>query len=124
MYESDRASLPFLQDEFCIYSTVFLYGEESGYSNEYLLDNAILRLSFDSAYEMHIRAKRFIEEKKYLEGYEILHAMLFNDKCEIPEPMLYFVLGDIELCCKEINDFKSAYDFSKSKLELMQKLLS
>ena len=41
--------------------------------------------------------------------------MLFNDNGELPEPMLYFVFGDIELFCKEIDDFKGAYDFSNNK---------
>ena len=72
---------------------------------------------------MHIQAKLFIEEGRYKEGYEVLHSLLFDDNGELPEPMLYFVLADIELCCKETDDFRGAYDFSNSKIELMQKLL-
>jgi hypothetical protein len=88
-----------------------------------LLDDALEFLG-KSSYGIHIQAKLLIEEDRYSEGYEALHTLLFSDNGELPEPMLYFVLNDIELCCKEIDDFKGAYDFSKSKLELMQKLLS
>ena len=114
---------PIVKDAFCIYSYIFLSGVNEGYKNIPLIDKAIEYLG-TSSYEMHIRAKLFIEEEKYQDGYEVLHRLLFNDNGELPEPMLYFVLGDIELCCKEIDDFKGAYDFSNSKIELMQKLLS
>ena len=110
-------------DNFCIYSRIFLLGESKGYRSIPLLDAALERL-YQSSYEIHIKAKLLIEEGRYREGYEALHSLLFNDNGEFPEPMLYFVLGDIELCCKEIDDFKGAYDFSKNKIELMQKLLS
>ena len=122
--EPDGRKLPILKEDFCVYESAFSFGEERGYFEGDFIDNALAELSKGSAYEIHIKAKRFIEEEKYREGYEALRSILFNETCEIPEPMLYFVLGDIELCCKEIDDFKGAYDFSKSKLELMQKLLS
>ena len=119
----DNDTLPFIRDSFCVYSYIFSYGEEKGYANIPLLNGA-LELLKNTSYEIHIRAKLLIEQGRYQEGYDELHSLLFNDGCEFPEPMLYFVLGDIELCCKEIGDFKGAYDFSKNKIELMQKLLS
>ena len=122
--ESNGDSLPMLNEEFSVYSRAFAYGEAYGYSDGYLMSGALSKLSDNGAYKIHIEAKRLIEEQNYRDGYEALRSILFNDTCESPEPMLYFVLGDIELCCKEIDDFKSAYDFSKSKLDLMQKLLS
>lgn len=115
-------TLPIVSDGFCLYSYLFLYGEAKGYRNIPLMDKALDILG-KSSYEFHIRAKLLIEEGRFQEGYEVLHTLLFCDNGELPEPMLYFVLGDIELCCKEIDDFKGAYDFSKSKIELMQKLL-
>ena len=116
-------SLPIVSDGFCLYSYIFLYGEEQGYRNIPLIDK-MLDILGKSSYEFHIRAKLLIEEGRFQEGYEVLHTLLFCDNGELPEPMLYFALGDIEICCKEIDDFKGAYDFSKSKIELMQKLLN
>ena len=120
---TDSDLLLAVNDSFCIYSHMFFYGENEGYKNIPLIDKS-LNLLQNSSYAMHIQAKLFIEEQRYSEGYEILRSLLFNDNGELPEPMLYFVLADIELCCKEINDFKGAYDFSNNKIELMQKLLS
>lgn len=119
----ENSALPIVKDRFCVYSYIFFKGENDGYKNIPLLDDALEFLG-KSSYGIHIKAKLLIEEDRYSEGYEALHTLLFSDNGELPEPMLYFVLNDIELCCKEIDDFKGAYDFSKSKLELMQKLLS
>ena len=122
LYENGE-TLPFAKDKFCIYSYLFIGGENRGYEALPMLEKA-LELLGESSYGIHIKAKIFVEQGRYQEGYDALHSLLFSDSGELPEPMLYFVLGDIELCCKEIDDFKSAYDFSKSKIDLMQKLLS
>ena len=120
---ADVDMLPMTRDSFCVYSHIFSHGENHGYKNIPLIDKVLSWLE-NSSYAMHIRAKLFIEEKRFKDGYEVLRSLLFNDNGELPEPMLYFVLADMELCCKEIDDFKGAYDFSNSKIELMQKLLS
>ena len=60
----------------------------------------------------------------YKEAFELLHELLFDDNYELPEPMLYFVFCDLEICCKEIGDFKGAYEYSGNKIDILQKLLS
>ena len=117
------SKLPFLSNDFFVYTNLFLAGETQGYKNISSFNEKLSLLSEGSSYEMHIKAKVFIDAAQYKEAYDILHDLLLNDSYEIPEPMLYFVFGDLEICCKEINDFKGAYDFSKSKIELMQRLL-
>lgn len=118
------SKLPFLNDAFFIYSSLFLAGEQQGYRNIPFREEKLLMLEQESSYAMHIRAKSLMEECKYSDGYGILYELLFNDSYEIPEPMLYFIFSDLEVCCKETEDFKGAYDFSRSKIDLMQKLLS
>jgi hypothetical protein len=58
----------------------------------------------------------------YEGAYEYLRDILRGETA-IPQPVLYFVFSDLEICCKERQDFKGAYEFSIDKLELMQKLL-
>lgn len=120
---SQASKLPFLNDEFFVYSHLFLAGEAVGYKKIPYSEEKISLLAEKSSYKMHLKAKILMEEAKYSEGYSLLYELLFNDSYEIPEPMLYFIFGDLEICCKEINDFKGAYDFSRSKIDLMQKLL-
>lgn len=120
---ADEARLPLLMDSFSVYSSTFLRGELNGYSSIPFLNERLESIKNSGSFYMHISAKLLISESKYGEACAILKSLLLNDNYEMPEPMLYFVLGDLELCCKEIDDFKGAYDFSKSKIELMQKLL-
>ena len=120
---SENNTLPSLNNEFFVYSNLFLAGEEQGYRNILTNNKNLSLIQNGSSYEMHIKAKVFMEENNYSEAHSVLYELLLNDTYELPEPMLYFVFGDLEICCKEINDFKGAYDFSKSKIDLMQKLL-
>lgn len=122
-YTVDRERLPIIREDFPLYSSVFLCGEERGYSNVPFLEKTLLLLGKENSYSEHINAKLLIEAKDYKGGHAVLQKLLLNDSYEIPEPILYFILGDLEICCKEIGDFKGAYDYSKAKIDLMQKLL-
>ena len=107
---SDEAKLLFLGNEFLVYSKLFLKGETEGYKN---IKDSAEKMSFltvGSSYEMHLRAKMLIEDQQYDEAHTILYKLLLNDTYEMPEPMLYFIFGDLEVCCKEINDFKEQED--------------
>ena len=121
---NELSRLPFICDDFFVYASLFLLGEEQGYKNISANNDKLSLLQSGSSYEMHIKAKALMEDKEYENAHSILYELLLNDNYEMPEPMLYFIFGDLEICCKEINDFKGAYDFSKSKIDLMQKLLS
>ena len=77
----------------------------------------------DDIYLLHLSAKRLMRSRKFGNAYEKLKAIL-NSEEKVAMPMLYFVFCDLEVCCKECGDYKGAYEFSISKLEHMQKLLS
>ena len=81
-------------------------------------------LSKDSSYGIHIEAKELMQKDDYNNAFELLRKLLFEDIGEIPLPIIYFVFCDLEVCCKEIGDFKGAYEYSQSKVDLLQKLLS
>jgi transcriptional regulator with XRE-family HTH domain len=121
---SDEARLPILKDRFVVYAETFLQGEANGYSDLPFLDERLSAVGEESSFAMHIKAKLLIERGEYGESCVILKSLLFGDGYEMPEPMIYFILCDLEVCCKETEDFKGAYGFSKNKIELMQKLLS
>ncbi len=109
-----------LNDDFCIYSEIF--------TSEKADDPALLyikpRLFGSTSYSFHIEARELMEEGNYEEAHRLLHILLFSDSYELPEPMLYFVFCDFEICCKETGDFKGAYEYSSSKIALLQKLLA
>ena len=113
--DTDERAVMVLNDDFCIYSYLFCEADRSDMKE---------LLSDDSSYSMHLTAKEMMENGEYASAFEILHKLLVNEEFEIAQPMLYFVLCDLEVCCKEIDDFKGAYEYSQSKISLLQKLLS
>ncbi len=106
-----------LTDSFCLYVSNILAFENED-------EKSISILPRDgSLYALHIEAMSCIRQERFAEAYDLLHKILVSDEY-IPEPMLYHVFCDLEICCKEINDYRGAYEYSNSKIELLQKLLS
>ncbi len=114
--ETNIASYSALRNAFCRYATEFisLKNDDALCTCEYM--------DMDDVYKSHIDAVKYIKDGRYKEGYDCLHKILVSDT-RIPDPMMYFVFCDLEICCKEIGDFKGAYEYSISKLELHQRLL-
>ncbi len=111
-------------NDFAIYSGIISEAETYGWNEVALLARRLELLPSDCMYYLHIDSRNRMDRGDYAEAYGILHELLYNESYALPEPMLYLVLCDIEICCKEIDDFKGAYEYSSSKIALMQKLLS
>ncbi len=114
--ETEVSAFAALSNAFCVYAHAFLsLSGDSGdifvYPNE------------QSIYGLHINAIRCAKEERYEEAYESLHKILVSDE-PVPEPMMYFVFCDLEVACKQTGDFRGAYEYSISKMEVLQKLLS
>ncbi len=114
--ETDVPTYAAMNDAFCMYASDFIV-IRSDASGVTLLPDA------DNPYSLHIGAIRYMNAGKYDKGYDYLHRILVSD-ISIPEPMMYFLFCDLEVCSREINEFKSAYEYSNSKIWLLQKLLS
>lgn len=106
-----------LNDAFCLYAGAFLSLDDSEDSK---ID---LALREGTLYALHIDAIKFMKNGNYAEAYDCLHKILVSDET-IPEPMMYYIFCDLEICCKEVEDFKGAYEYSLNKMELLQTLLS
>lgn len=118
--ESEINIYPAMTDEFCRYILPF----EALTEGKPLSDGEILGIGkADSPLCLHLSAKNRMLSGDFDKAYEELRDILRGETA-IPQPILYFVFSDLEICCKERQDFKGAYEFSIDKLELMQKLLS
>ena len=113
--ESEAPVWASLGNPFCAYSAAFL-----GFDDE---SKTYVKLSDGSIYDLHIKAMQHMRNGDHLAAYECLHNILVSDET-VPAPIMYFVFCDLEICCREINDFKGAYEYSNSKLALLQSLLS
>lgn len=120
--ESERIIL--LYDGFSLYSKLICESEEKGWQSVSYLDKRREMLPKESSYALHVEARVLMDEKEYAKALELLHRLLYSESCELPEPMLYFVFCDLEICCKETDDFKGAYEHSTNKMALMQKMLA
>ncbi len=102
---------------FCMYAADFIKFKNGEFGLEKLSQDK------ENPYSMHLGAITAMQRKEYGRGYELLHKILVSDS-RIPDPMMYFVFCDLEICCREIEDFRGAYQYSMHKMELIQRLLS
>lgn len=114
--ESETSVYASFHDPFCKYMANFIATKEQ-------TDGEILpKMGTDTVFSSHIEAIRCMAEGDYQTAYNNLHRILVSDD-PVPKPMMYFVFCDLEICCREIDDFKGAYEYSIDKLELLQKML-
>ncbi|MEE0970281.1 MAG: helix-turn-helix transcriptional regulator [Clostridia bacterium] len=76
----------------------------------------------DQSYYYAANAIKLVLAKNYEAAIALLSHILEEDA--LPRPVMYFVLSDYEKCCKETNDYKNAYEISRSKMQLFEKLLA
>ena len=120
MDEGEVNVYPSLGEDFCRYA-VATDATERG---EEQTARSLMSVSDEaSPYVLHYDARELMEEGDYARAYGKLHSILLGDE-SLPEPVLYFVFCDLEICCREIGDFKGAYEYSIDKMELAQKLLA
>ena len=117
--EEELNIYPSMTDEFCRY--IILFDKmESGMSN---IESSSWELDRDKPYFAHLEARNNMRRGEFDLAHSALHKILIDQEI-IPEPMLYFVFSDFEICCKEIGDFKGAYESSNNKMTLIQNMLT
>lgn len=75
-----------------------------------------------SFFAKHIRVSLFMHDGRYERAKEQLLYLLSADE-PLNEVELYSVLSDLEICSKEIEDYKSAYHFASERVTLLETLL-
>ena len=120
--EEGACFYPALTDEFCRYA----YAMERWEAGQTEADREAEGLTIGKAtspLSLHFEATLAMERGDYASAYTNLREVLFG-AVSVPEPVLYFVLRDLEICCRELENFKGAYEYSMDKIELLQKLLT
>ncbi len=113
-------SLSSLSDDFCRYFTLLYYLGDSAVPFDMLKNRG--EQSEDSLYGQHISAKAEMRAGRYLEAYHMLKQILSSDR-EMPAPMLYYVFTDLEVCCRELSDYRGAYEYSSDRTGMLEKFL-
>ena len=77
---------------------------------------------YSHLYMKHIEAKIKMSQGEYANALEILHSILDFEGMTL-KLIIYLVSIDIEICCREIEDFRGAYEFATTKLSLIESML-
>ncbi len=109
---------------FCKYITVILDIEHYRLFTDDLENHPEIKLGDDEMlFVLHLRARKQIHNKDYSTALITLRAVIDADT--VPQRLLlYMACADMEICCREIGDFKGAYEFSQNKLDLLEHMLS
>lgn len=76
----------------------------------------------DSFFCDHVRIRCMMERGEYLEAKEALLQLLQAEN-PLREVELYAALCELEIACRETEDFKGAYRYANEKLQALEQLL-
>jgi len=109
-----------MQDMFCRYiSALFAIDED-----EKAVEQTISQIEANFPYlSLHLRAKLLAKNGDYKRGAEEFSKLL-NSSVALPETVVYELFGDLENCCRNTDDFKGAYEYSKSKITMLEHFIS
>ena len=79
--------------------------------------------SENSFFKAHLQNKLLIADKSYKQAQKALQQLLQDSSTPLNKIELYTVLEDLEICCRESDDYKNAYRFASEKVELLEQLL-
>jgi transcriptional regulator with XRE-family HTH domain len=77
----------------------------------------------NSFFKAHLQNKLLIANKNYKQAQKVLQQLLQDSSTPLNKIELYTVLEDLEICCRESDDYKSAYRYASEKVELLEQLL-
>ena len=109
---------------FCKYITVILDIEHYRLFTNDLENHPEIVLNEDEMlFVRHLKARKQIHDKDFSSALTTLRSVIDADT--VPQRLLlYMACADMEICCRETDDYKGAYEFSQNKLDLLEHMLS
>ena len=77
----------------------------------------------NSFFKAHLQNKLLIADGNYKQAQKALQQLLQDSNLPLNKIELYTVLEDLEICCRENEDYKNAYRYASEKVELLEQLL-
>ncbi|MBE6581474.1 MAG: helix-turn-helix transcriptional regulator [Ruminococcaceae bacterium] len=105
-------------DDFCAYilAKEALDGAREGEVNEYLARQG------NTVYAARLRALSMMRSGALKEALTAYEQLLSSDALTVGV-LMYEVFDDMELCCRQNDDYKRAYEFASSRQGLLERLL-
>lgn len=105
-----------LNNEFCRYAYALDFTRSE---NEWIP----LPLAFkNEAYQRHLEAVRLINSNDFTSALDILKELIYGSEM-FELPIMYVILREAELCAKNADNYKLAYEFSSSAISVLDNLL-
>ena len=76
----------------------------------------------DTPWAQRVAALLLMKKEDYVAAQEVLERLLASDELTFGV-LLYEVFGDLEYCYRKNDDYKCAYEFSGSRIGLLERLL-
>ena len=76
----------------------------------------------EDVWGLHLAAHAELLRGNYAEAQRALLHLLHAESAR-SEVLMYCVFFDLEICCREQNDFRGAYEYSQDKVALLEKML-
>ncbi len=73
-------------------------------------------------YPLHLRARLCMNDADYAGALQYLKKILDAERVP-PQILLYYTVCDMEICCRETEDYKGAYEYARDKIGLRERLL-
>ena len=110
-------------DVFCKYITV-VFGAENYAEADDMMRNLKYELSeSDKLFVAHIKAREYMSKKEFKKATMVLRSIMDGET--VPQRLLlYLCCEDMEKCCREMEDYKGAYEFSNNKMEILEHMLA
>ena len=104
-------------DEFCQYLSATEDGGQSAqdYIKRYPDTEHVLA--------RHVEALLAMQAGDYEDAIYRLKAIL-NGAVRVPEPVIYTIFENLEICCRECGDYKGAYEYANNKVGMLDHLLT
>ena len=107
---------------FCKYITVILDGSKYALFTDNVEKCAEGFTEYDKLFALHLKAREQMRLCDYQSAITTLRYLM--DSETVPERLLlYLSCADMEICCRETEDYKAAYEFSRNKLEILEHML-
>ena len=109
---------------FCRYVSVLLDPTKyEAFALEYT-DEVVETLSdADKPYVYHIQAKKSMQKKDFKGALKLLDNVM-DSRIGSQKLLLYFACADMEICCRETENYKGAYEFAQNKVEILEHMLA
>lgn len=114
---------PILFDSvFAKYATVVLDDEKYARMEEHTFGAYTAVYDHDALLISHLKAKKLMSEGCFKDAHRIL-LEITDGAITPPRLLLYLACCDMEICCREEDNYKGAYEFAGNRLEILEHML-